>query len=192
MVSKSFFVRPTRTVARDLLGCFLLRRWRGKIYAGMITETEAYCGPHDLASHASRGRTSRTEVMFGPPGYIYIYLIYGMYHCLNIVTEKDGYPAAVLIRAARVFSPLAVKSFNLKILQALTPLPDKIAAGPGKLCRYFHIDRSLNTHALSIKNDLWILPRIQNPRRIVTAPRVGVDYAGKYKDKPWRYISTLE
>lgn len=182
-----------------MLGCILIRKYHGQIYAGVITETEAYCGPHDLASHAcldgprgrraSRGRTPRTATMFGPPGHIYIYLIYGMYHCLNIVTEKNNYPAAVLIRAAQVWPPIAIKNFALKKLRFLAPLPNKLTNGPGKLCNFFHIDRSLNTAALSVKNGLWILPRVKPPRRITTAPRVGVDYAGKYRDKPWRYIA---
>lgn len=201
-LSTHFFLQPTRTVARALLGCILIRRYRGKIYAGVITETEAYCGPNDLASHAcldgprgrraSRGRTARTATMFGLPGHIYIYLIYGMYYCLNIVTEKNDYPAAVLIRAVQAWPPIVAKGFDIKKLTALNPLPEKLTNGPGKLCRYFHIDRSLNAAALLVKNGLWVLPRIKPPRRIITAPRVGVDYAGKYRDKPWRYIATLE
>src|SRR3989344_1684125 len=90
-----FFEKPTLGVARNLLGKILVRKWRGKTIKGTITETEAYCGPEDKASHASRGRTKRTEVMFGEAWTIYVYLIYGMYYCLNIVTEKKDYPAAV-------------------------------------------------------------------------------------------------
>ncbi|MDP2860437.1 MAG: DNA-3-methyladenine glycosylase, partial [bacterium] len=97
-LSRKFFVRPTLMVAKDLLGKILVRKTGRKITRVMIIETEAYCGPKDLASHASRGRTKRTEIMFGPAGHAYIYLIYGMYHCLNVVTEAEGYPAAVLIR----------------------------------------------------------------------------------------------
>ncbi|MBI2063195.1 MAG: DNA-3-methyladenine glycosylase [Candidatus Yanofskybacteria bacterium] len=166
-LTREFFNRPTLSVAKELLGKFLVRKTGRKVVAAMITETEAYCGPRDLASHASRGKTKRTEVMFGPPGYAYVYLIYGMYHCFNIVTERDGYPAAVLIRA------IDVSSIN----------------GPGKLCRYFQIDRTLNNNDLSKNNKLWIEDRGTKIRQnqITRSPRIGVDYAGKYKDKLWRF-----
>ncbi len=120
-LSREFYNRPTLKVAKELLGKILVRKipsagsgQAAKIIRAMITETEAYCGPKDLASHASKGRTKRTEIMFGPPGFVYVYLIYGMYHCLNIVTEAENYPAAVLIRA------VDADGVN----------------GPGKLCRF--------------------------------------------------------
>src|SRR3989344_7227500 len=115
-LNREFFNRNTVVVARELLGKYLVRKIGSKIVRAKITETEAYCGPRDLACHASRGMTPRTKVMFGPPGRAYIYLIYGMYHCLNIVTEKEGYPAAVLIRGC------------------------ELADGPGKTCRDLKID----------------------------------------------------
>src|SRR4030043_1344517 len=96
---RKFYERNTLRVAQDLLGCFLVREYHGKIWQAMITETEAYVGENDLACHASKGKTSRTEVMYGEPGHAYVYMIYGIYHCLNIVTEKKGFPAAVLIRS---------------------------------------------------------------------------------------------
>src|SRR3954454_6922930 len=95
-----FYARPAVDVARDLVGTVLVRRYRGKSYRARIVETEAYIGPHDLASHASKGRTARTDVMFGPPGRAYVYLIYGMHEMLNVVTSVEGDPQAVLIRAA--------------------------------------------------------------------------------------------
>src|SRR3989338_6256216 len=98
-LKREFFNRDTVVVAQELLGKYLVRKINGKIVKFRITETEAYCGSKDLPCHASKGMTPRTNVMFGPPGHAYIYLIYGMYYCLNIVTEKEGYPAAVLIRA---------------------------------------------------------------------------------------------
>ncbi|MBI2063627.1 MAG: DNA-3-methyladenine glycosylase [Candidatus Yanofskybacteria bacterium] len=164
----TFFNRSTLTVAQELLGKFLVRRIRRKTISVMITETEAYCGPSDLASHASRGRTKRTEVMFGPPGHAYIYLIYGMYHCFNIVTEKEDYPAAVLIRA------IDAEGVN----------------GPGKLCRYFQINRSLNNEDLTASKKLWLEDRKVKvkPSQIKCFPRIGIDYAGSYKNKLWRFV----
>ena len=102
VLTQSFFNRPTLLVTKELLGKFLVRKVGVKEISGMITEVEAYIGPEDQASHASRGRTPRTEVMYGKPGYWYVYLIYGMHYCLNIVTEKKEYPAAILIRGIKI------------------------------------------------------------------------------------------
>src|SRR5581483_5179153 len=96
---RSFYDRDTTLVAKDLLGKLLVRKIGRKTLVGKIVETEAYLGPHDLAAHSARGRTKRTEVMFGPPGHAYVYLIYGMYCCMNVVTEREGHASAVLIRA---------------------------------------------------------------------------------------------
>src|SRR5688572_30227397 len=98
-LERSFYLRPALDVARDLLGKVLVRRLSRRTLAGVIVETEAYVGPHDLACHASKGRTTRTSIMFGPGGVAYVYMIYGFYYCLNAVTGRDGYPAAVLVRA---------------------------------------------------------------------------------------------
>ncbi|HLC99404.1 MAG TPA: DNA-3-methyladenine glycosylase [Patescibacteria group bacterium] len=170
---RSFFEQKTITVAKSLLGKILVRRMGRKMIKGIIVETEAYCGPHDLASHASRGRTPRTDVMFGKAGTAYVYMIYGMYHCLNIVTEDDGYPAAVLIRA---IEPSFAKATEGK------------ANGPGKLCRYFHIDRNVNNEDVTTSNRLWIEDgeKIASSK-IMRRSRIGVDYAGTYKDKLWRF-----
>ena len=102
ILKRNFYNQDTLIVAKSLLGCFLMRKVNGKIIKAKITETEAYRGKNDLASHASRGRTPRTELMFGEAGHAYIYMIYGMYHCLNIVTEKKDFPAAVLIRSVKI------------------------------------------------------------------------------------------
>src|SRR3989344_951033 len=144
-LARTFFNRPTPQVARELLGKFLVRRIGRKTIAARITETEAYCGPNDLASHASRGRTKRTEVMFGPPGHAYVYLIYGMYHCFNITTERDGYPAAVLIRSVVLTSTTFSHSQEC----------ENVVDGPGKLCRYLQIDKSLNNKDLTTSKKLW-------------------------------------
>ena len=165
----SFFARPTLRVARALLGKYLVRETSAGSLAGRIVEVEAYVGPEDRASHASRGRTKRTEVMFGPPGLAYVYMIYGMYHCLNVVTERIDYPAAVLIRAVEDEAGLA--------------------DGPGRVCRLFEIDRRLNYHDLTSGKALWIEDRGVHVRRnqIGAFPRVGVAYAGPWAAKPWRF-----
>ena len=164
-ITPDFFAKNTLGVARNLLGKFLCRRLAsGEIISAMITETEAYKGFKDKASHAHKGRTKRTEVMFGEAGTIYIYLIYGMYYCLNIVTEKKDYPAAVLIRG--------VEGIN----------------GPGRLCRHFKIDKKLNTQKLG--RELWMEDRGNKISRskIKISKRIGVDYAGDCKDRLWRFV----
>jgi len=151
--------------------------------AGKIVETEAYVGPRDLACHASKGHTPRTSVMFGPAGYSYVYMIYGFYFCLNVVTEPLGYPAAVLIRA---LEPLE----NIDLMRELRKDPERdtnIASGPGKLCMAMSIDKQLNGADL-LGTTIWIEDRKIHPGPILTSPRVGVDYAGEYKDKPWRFF----
>ena len=116
IVPAPFFNRSTLAVAKELLGKFLVRKTGEGTIEGMITEVEAYIGPEDKASHAARGRTPRTEVMFGGPGIWYVYMIYGMYHCLNIVTEKEGYPAAILIRSVTLNPYIYMRSHaNVRI-----------------------------------------------------------------------------
>lgn len=190
ILSTKFFDRPTLQVARELLGKFLVRRLprqsassprrsaRREI-AAMITEVEAYVGPRDKASHASRGRTKRAEVMFGKPGYWYVYLAYGMHHCLNIVTEKENYPAAILIRSVEIEADR--RGYQRGFTQKIT--------GPGRVCRYFKIDRSLGAKPASRLAGLWLEDRAVkiNPRRIGRGKRIGIDYAGEWKDKPWRF-----
>jgi len=181
-LDRSFYDRPTLKVASDLIGKVLVRRLDGRNLAGRIVETEAYIGPLDLASHASKGKTPRTSVMFGPPGVSYVYMIYGVYFCLNAVTESEGNPAAVLIRAVE---PLE----NIRVMRTLryNPLRDtNIASGPGKLCMAMSIDKSLNAVDLESRK-LWIEDRSLQVDAIETSPRIGVDYAGEYKDKPWRF-----
>jgi DNA-3-methyladenine glycosylase len=180
---RSFYSRSTLDVASDLLGKVLVRRLGRRNLAGKIVETEAYVGPQDLACHASKGHTPRTSVMFGPPGFTYVYMIYGFYFCLNVVTEPLGYPAAVLIRAVE---PLE----NLDLMRELRNNPEletNIASGPGKLCMAMSIDKQLNGADL-LGTTIWIEDRKIDPPPSRTSPRVGVDYAGEYKDKPWRFF----
>ena len=163
VLPKTFFNRPTIAVARDLLGKFLVRKIGTQTIEGMITEVEAYVGPEDKASHASRGRTERTKVMFGHPGHWYIYLVYGMHHCLNVVTEKEGYPAAILIRSIECVS------------------------GPGRVSKHFKIEKRLNEKPASQTGGLWIEDRGICITKLMRGKRIGVDYAGKWKDKLWRW-----
>lgn len=180
-LSRAFYEQPTVEVARQLLGKYLVRIGAAGVRAGMILETEAYIGPDDKASHASHGRTPRTSVMFGPAGFAYVYLVYGMHHCLNVVTEQEGYPAAVLIRAVE-------PSEGMALMQKERPLPDvrRLTNGPGKLCQAFGIDRRLN--GLDMCGEaLFVEDRDTRLVDIVVTTRVGVDYAGPWKDKPWRF-----
>lgn len=181
-LKRDFYDRPAVDVAPELLGKVLVRRLNGKNLAGVIVETEAYAGPHDLACHASKGRTLRTEVMFGTAGHAYVYMIYGFYFCLNVVTDRKGYPAAVLIRA---IEPLE----NIMTMRRLRGTPERdvdIGSGPGKLCIALSIDKQLNGEDLTGET-LWIEDRHFQVGPIHTSARIGVDYAGDYRDKLWRF-----
>jgi DNA-3-methyladenine glycosylase len=182
-ITRDFYARNTLAVARELIGMHLVHAADGTLRAGRIVETEAYQGPEDLAAHSSRGRTPRTEVMFGPPGHAYVYFIYGFWHCLNIVTEAVGVPHAVLLRA----------------LEPVTGIADK-TWGPGLLCRAMDIDRRLNGADLC-GDVLWLerpAARSRRPPRIARGERIGVAYAGEWARRPWRfydrdsrYVSTV-
>jgi DNA-3-methyladenine glycosylase len=154
VLSPSFFDRPAEDVARGLLGKAIVGRFGDSVQALIITETEAYLGPHDLACHAARGRTPRTDTMFGPAGTLYVYLVYGLHLMLNVVTGPEGFPAAVLIRSAGN------------------------AQGPGRLGRALTLTPELNGKLASPATGLWFEDREARPRRIRAAPRVGVGYAG--------------
>jgi DNA-3-methyladenine glycosylase len=182
-IQRSFYAQPTIQVARQLLGKYLVRRHPDGKTVGKIVETEAYVGPHDLACHAAKGRTARTEVMFGPPGHAYVYFIYGVYYCLNIVTEEVGHASAVLIRA---LEPIE----GIKLMQKRRGLDElrKLVSGPGKLCLAMAIDKALNSADMSRGNVLYVEDRGERAAKIVARPRIGVDYAGKWKDKPWRFL----
>lgn len=169
---RTFYDRSTLRVARDLIGMHLVHRDRDQLRIGRIVETEAYQGPKDLAAHSSRGRTARTDVMYGPPGHAYVYLIYGFWNCLNVVTRAEGIPHAVLIRAVEPLENIQGHSW-----------------GPGLLCRAMNIDRSLNRLDLCGKT-LWITAPVhpKRPLRIERTPRIGVAYAREWASKPWRYL----
>jgi DNA-3-methyladenine glycosylase len=166
VLDQEFFGRPALAVARELLGKYLVRRVGGWSIAARIHETEAYVGPHDLACHAAKGHTPRTSVMFGPAGVWYVYFIYGIHWMLNVVTESEGFPAAVLLRGAGDWP------------------------GPARLTKALRIDRRLNGRPASPESGLWIEDRGETIRRtlIRRTPRIGVDYAGPWAAKPYRFL----
>jgi DNA-3-methyladenine glycosylase len=165
-----FYARPALVVAKELIGKTLVRKMGDTLIAETITETEAYIGPKDKACHAHRGRTPRNDVMFGPGGYWYVYLIYGMHWMLNVVTDTDGFPSAVLFRAAGSL------------------------IGPGRLTKQLQIDRSLNRLTATRSSGLWIEDRgITFPRRSIRrTPRIGIDYSGEWADKPYRFVVDVD
>ena len=170
VIPRSFFGRDARRVARELVGHYLVRRINGHIKKYQILETEAYLGEKDLASHARHGRAGRAAIMFGPAGRFYIYLVYGMHELLNITTNQDGQAGAVLIRA----------------VEGLT--------GPGKLTKALKITRAFNNLPASRATGLWFEYSLGGStskwekRKVKTAPRVGVAYAGEWAGKLYRYI----
>lgn len=170
-------------MAHDLLGCHLVRELHnGQRLVGRIVEVEAYMGPHDTACHAAKGRTARTEVMFGPPGHAYVYLIYGIHHMLNIVTLREGYPCAVLIRA---MEPVLGEP-RMRLLRSAKGR--QLSNGPGKLAKALAVDKSLYGHDLTQGEQLWVSARRpETKQRISSGPRVGIDYAeAEHRDAPWR------
>jgi DNA-3-methyladenine glycosylase len=165
VLRQDFFNRPTLKVARELLGKFLVRKIGKETTALMIIDVEAYVGHNDKASHASRGKTARNAPMFGEAGHWYVYFTYGMHWMLNIVTERKDYPAAILIRGVAEIS------------------------GPARITKFLKIDKKLNGKLASRKDGLWIEDRgIKiSPRQISKSKRIGVPYAGEWKDKLWRF-----
>ena len=188
-LSESFYRQSTLKLARQLLGKFLFRRTKSGLYIGKIVETEAYLGEKDLACHSSKGKTKRNAAMFGSPGRAYVYFIYGMHYCLNIVTEEKENPCAVLIRALEPIKISARRNTKFCVpTKQIFSVPT--TNGPAKLCREFKIDKKLNGWNLRSGKRLWIEnnpDKNSNKIKIVRAKRIGVDYAGKYKDKLWRF-----
>lgn len=173
---RDFYDRDTELVARALLGCrFFRRRPDGSVAEARIVETEGYLGPHDLACHTARGRTPRTEVMFGPPGHAYVYLVYGMHWCLNFVTEREGHGSAVLIRGLEPVLGLE---------------PEARLDGPAKLTKVLGIDRTQNGADLVAGAEMWVAAPERATSEISAGPRVGVDYAGEWAARPLRFWET--
>lgn len=167
---RSFYNRDTVVVARELLGKYLVHEVGGISRIAKIVETEAYLGPHDLAAHSCKGLTPRTKVMFGPPGYAYVYLIYGIHHCMNVVTEREGHASAVLLRALEPVLNIETRT-----------------QGPGLLCRAMHIDKKLNEHDLLSENFYIANYKKHLQINIIERPRIGVDYAGEWAKKLLRF-----
>jgi DNA-3-methyladenine glycosylase len=168
---RAFYRRDCLTVAHELLGCHLVHRREGRLLRGRIVEVEAYIHEEDQACHARFGRTKRASLLYGPPGHAYVFLIYGMWDCFNVVCEPEHSPAAVLVRALEPDAPLSANT-----------------QGPGLLCRALGISRAHNGVDLVKKGDLWIAPRVGAAPRVVATPRIGVDYAGEWARKPWRLV----
>ena len=167
---RAFYDRDTIVVARELLGKLLVHTTHGVERIGRIVEVEAYLGPHDRAAHSARGLTKRTKVMFGPPGHAYVYLIYGMHHCMNVVTEGEGHGAAVLLRALEPVGNIEGRT-----------------CGPGLLCRAMAIDKRLNARDL-LSDRFYIAPSPKaEPFVIVKRPRIGVAYAGSWARRHLRF-----
>ncbi|HVN16392.1 MAG TPA: DNA-3-methyladenine glycosylase [Anaerolineales bacterium] len=179
---KKFYNRPTLTVARELIGARLVRILNGKKLVGLITETEAYISEKDLACHAKAGRTPRTAVMYGPPGHAYVYFTYGNHWMLNVVTEREGFPAAVLIRAIQPIEGGEIMSKRRS---------GRDTFGPGKLTQSMGITKSENGIDLTEANSsLWIEAGVFVPNKSVTrGPRVGLySVPEPWKSKPWRFL----
>ncbi|MDE1966590.1 MAG: DNA-3-methyladenine glycosylase [Patescibacteria group bacterium] len=171
VIKRDFFEGPTVIVARELVGCALVRRQNGKTERFMITETEAYDGPKDLACHGSKGLTPRTKVLFGKAGHLYVYFTYGMHWLLNVVAGPEGYPAGVLIRGIVDPKGTAVN-------------------GPARITKKLSIDGRLHGKAATRSSGLWFEERstVISARHIKSSPRVGIDYAGPiWAKKPWRF-----
>ena len=202
-LNRKFYNRSTLKVAKELLGKYLVIEKDGNYVSGKIVETEAYIGRNDPASHAYRGLTPRNKVMFGDPGYAYVYLTYGMHHCLNFVTERKGFPAAVLIRALEPADGIEIMKRRRKIEgrllgRGLNPRPSlrtgvqplsehenlkNLTNGPAKLCRALGIDRTLNGADLC-SDIIYVEDRQDKPTKIVSTSRIGIKEG---KDKKWRF-----
>ena len=179
---RRFFARPTLTGARELLNQRLVRVYQGERLSGIIVETEAYVGEDDSAAHSFRGRTARTAIMYGEPGHAYVYFTYGMHWMLNFVTEIEGFPAAVLVRALAPEEGIE----TMRRLRGREPLAD----GPAKLCQALAIDRSLLGADITTSDDLFVERRPQIPNaKMQATPRIGIGYADVLaRERLWRFV----
>ncbi|MFZ7101873.1 MAG: DNA-3-methyladenine glycosylase [Peptococcaceae bacterium] len=190
VLDRDFYNRDSLIVAQELLGKVLVHETDGQKIAAIIVEAEAYMGIKDKAAHSYGGkRTSRVEVMYGGPGFAYVFMIYGMYYCFNIVTREAGNPQAVLIRAVEPgegLERMARKRFKKSYDQLNRRQIIGLTNGPGKLCQALLIDKALNGEDLC-GSKLYVEEGEKENFRVIAAKRVGIDYAGEAKDYPWRY-----
>jgi DNA-3-methyladenine glycosylase len=184
IINKKFYAQKTLLVARKLLGKKLVREINGVLLSGMIVETEAYCGEADSACHAHRGKTGRNSVMFGSPGHAYVYFTYGMHYMLNLVTESEGNPCAVLLRGILPITGIEEMQAYRKKKGA------ELANGPAKLCQALGIDKSLNGWDLTLSKELWVEDyKTISAGSILATPRIGIDYAkAEHREAPWRFL----
>ncbi len=190
ILNREFYNRDALIVAKELLGKVLVHELYGQKISAKIVETEAYMGINDKAAHSYGGRrTQRVEVMYGGPGFSYIFFIYGIHYCFNIVTREQGNPQAVLIRAVEPIKGLDIiagNRFGKTYSQLSKSKMKNLTNGPGKLCKALAIDRNLNGEDLCGKK-LYVEEGESDKFSIVSAKRVGIDYAEEAKDYPWRF-----
>jgi DNA-3-methyladenine glycosylase len=189
ILNKTFYEHNTLKVARALIGKKLVRQIGGSQLSGMIVETEAYCGREDSACHAHRGKTNRNSVMFGPPGHAYVYFTYGMHYLLNMVTEAEGKPCAVLIRAI-----LPVAGLEEMEARRQKRKGSELTNGPAKICQALGIDKSFNGWNLTAGDKLWVEDYKKITAKLITAtPRIGIDYAmEEHRQALWRFVVKAE
>ena len=184
ILNREFYLQNAEIVAKELLGKYIVRKYEDKKIVCKIVETEAYIGPEDKACHAYNNRcTERTKVMFEEGGKAYIYFIYGMYYCLNIVVEREGKPEAVLIRGVEPVENREEIEKNRKIK---SKKEQDLTNGPGKLCTALKIDKSLNGYDITKKGELYIVEG-ESAVDIKSTTRINIDYTEEYKDKHWRF-----
>ncbi len=189
-LDREFYNRDSLIVAKELLGKILVHEINGQKISAKIVETEAYMGIEDKAAHSYSGRrTPRVEILYGAAGFSYVFIIYGMYHCFNVVTKEEGNPQAVLIRALEPIEGLDLMSQNRfkKPYSSLNKSQiNGLTNGPGKLCKAFLIDKSLNGEDLC-GSKLYIEEGTDKNFTVISSKRVGIDYAEEAKDYPWRF-----
>lgn len=180
-LDRAWFDRPAVALAPDLLGARLLHASADGVVGGRIVEVEAYQGPEDLAAHSSRGRTARNATMFGPPGHCYVYLVYGLHHCVNIVSGPGAKPEAVLIRALEIDEGRELA----RARRGPRASELRLASGPGNVGQALGIDRSLDGSDL-LAGPIHLEPRTGSMPKVRSGPRIGVDYSGPWAMRPFR------
>lgn len=190
-LGREFYLQDSLTVARALVGKLLVHETGGLRLSGKITETEAYMGPFDKAAHSCGGvPTERTKIMYGVGGFTYVYLIYGMYNCFNIVASGENSPQAVLIRAVEAAEGREIMLENRRAKgrrgQSEKSIVKNLSNGPGKLCIAMDIQR--NHSGIDLVGGEIYVEEFETPKKIITTPRINIDYAEEYKDKPWRFV----